>query len=161
MRCKAVRKALEELGELGLTEAGRQHLAACPECQTWWKDLEWLRAGFLQLKQEEPPQPTLGFAQRMVRRLEERPAPAWRPSDLFEQAGRRVVWATLLLTLALLLGMTLPSSGPVRGADVSEIYLTHPEQSSYSEGILPAVDQSDEGTTQPVQVSQPAESNRK
>jgi len=73
-----------------------------------------VQAGFRLLAEEAPPEPSLGFAARLVRRLHEWDTRGAR-SEFFETVGRRFVYATLALTLALFLSMALPNSGPVRG----------------------------------------------
>src|SRR3989442_11064967 len=62
---------------------------------------------------EEVPEASLGFATRLVRRLGEAVGAA--APDFFETAGRRVVLATLVLTLTVLLALAWPAAGPLRG----------------------------------------------
>jgi hypothetical protein len=79
------------------------------------RDARLVRAGFRALAEEAVPEASFGFVSRLVRRLEEWEEKGAR-SKFFETVGRRFVYATLALTLALLLSLVLPTSGPVRGA---------------------------------------------
>jgi hypothetical protein len=78
------------------------------------RDARLVQAGFRTLAEEAVPEASLGFASRLVRRLHEWQEKGAR-SEFFETVGRRFVYATLALTLALLLSLVLPTSGPVRG----------------------------------------------
>jgi hypothetical protein len=78
------------------------------------RDAHLAQAGFRALAEEAVPEASLGFASRLVRRLLEWEEKGAR-SQFFETVGRRFVYATLALTLALLLSLALPTSGPVRG----------------------------------------------
>jgi len=60
------------------------------------------------------PEASVGFAARLLRRLQEWEETGGR-SEFFETVGRRFVYATLALTLVLLLSLVLPAYGPVRG----------------------------------------------
>jgi hypothetical protein len=114
MDCKAIRDLVVERWGEELPAEAREHLGHCAGCERYWRDSRFLQAGFHALAEEMPPQASLGFASRLVRRLEEWGASGAR-SEFFEAVGRRFVYATLALTLALLLSLALPSSGPVRG----------------------------------------------
>ena len=48
--------------------------------------------------------------------------------EFLERAGRRVVYATCVLALTLLLALALPSSGPLRGPTTAELYLAQSEE---------------------------------
>ena len=113
MRCRNLRKGLEQLGDAGLPVDVRQHLAGCPSCREHAARTERLRTGFRALAEETPPDVPIGFAARVVRRLEEAGEPAW---ELMERAGRRVVYASLVLAITLLLGLVLPRWGALSGA---------------------------------------------
>jgi hypothetical protein len=78
------------------------------------RDARLAQAGFRALAEEAAPEASLGFASRLIRRLQEWEEKGAR-SEFFETVGRRFVYATLALTLALLLSLVLPTSGPVRG----------------------------------------------
>jgi hypothetical protein len=47
--------------------------------------------------------------------------------EFLEQVGKRFVYATLALTLTLLLALMLPSSGPLREPEAVDLYLVQPE----------------------------------
>jgi hypothetical protein len=89
-------------------------MSKCAGCEVYWRNARFLQAGFRALAEETPPDASFGFASRLVRRLQEWEATGAR-SEFFETVGRRFVYATLALTLALLLSLALPSTGPVRG----------------------------------------------
>jgi len=122
MRCEDIRARLDELWEGEATAEVRQHLAACAECARDHRDLRLVRAAFRLWKAEEIVAPTLGFHQRLVRRLG---AFGNAPSlaDFFEQVGRRFVYAALVLTSLVLLALALPSTGPVRGLSAADLQM--------------------------------------
>ncbi len=126
MRCRDVRDHINELwmGEAPL--ALREHLATCPVCDAWAREARRVGLGFLALAEEPAPDPTLGFAARLVRRLKETADQSAR-EVFMERAGRRFVYATLLMTLGLLLALVLPSSGPVRGPATADLLMAQPE----------------------------------
>jgi hypothetical protein len=78
------------------------------------RDARLVQAGFCALAEEAAPEASFGFASRLVRRLQEWEEKGAR-REFFETVGRRFVYATLALTLALLLSLVLPTSGPVWG----------------------------------------------
>ncbi len=120
MRCDVVRRALEEGGLEEADSPVREHLRTCPACESFARDWRLVRAGLRALREESAPQPTLGFAARVVRRLAE--SAETSPAEQFlEMVGRRVVYATLLLTLTLVLALALPSSGPLRGPTAADL----------------------------------------
>ncbi|SPE23864.1 hypothetical protein SBA2_170020 [Acidobacteriia bacterium SbA2] len=114
MDCRAIRDLIGERWGEELPAEAREHLSQCAGCEAYWRRALFLQAGFHALAEETPPQASFGFASRLVRRLEEWDATGAR-SEFFETVGRRFVYATLALTLALLLSLALPSTGPVRG----------------------------------------------
>jgi len=114
MECKEIRDLIAERWNEDLSAETREHLAGCAGCAAYWRNARFLLAGFHALAEETPPEASLGFASRLVRRLEEWDASGAR-SEFFETVGRRFVYATLALTLALLLSLALPSTGPLRG----------------------------------------------
>jgi len=122
MRCEDMHDRLDVLWEGEETVEVRQHLARCPACARYHRDLRLVRAGFRLLKGEEVVEPSLGFAERLVRHLG---SLGKVPSlaDFFEQAGRRFVYATLVLTFLALLALVLPSTGPVRGLSAADLQL--------------------------------------
>jgi len=114
MDCKANRELIGERWGEELPAEAREHLSKCAGCEAYWRDARFLQAGFHALAEETPPEASYGFAARLVRRLQQWEATGAR-SEFFETVGRRFVYATLALTLALLLSLALPSTGPVRG----------------------------------------------
>jgi len=114
MDCKAIRDLIEERWREELPAEAREHLSKCADCEAYRRDARLLQAGFHALAEEAPPEASFGFASRLVRQLLEWDKTGGR-SEFFETVGRRFVYATLALTLALLLSLALPSAGPVRG----------------------------------------------
>jgi hypothetical protein len=133
MHCDAIRDRLDDLWEGEETADIRQHLTACSACARYHRDLRLVRAGFQLLKGEEAPEPSLGFAERLVRQLGEiSKAPS--VGEFFERVGRRFVYATLALTFLVLLALALPSKGPVRGLTAADIQMPAQEASlAYSD----------------------------
>jgi hypothetical protein len=129
MRCDDVRIMLEEVRSENAPDDVRTHLASCAECAEWWREWRLVSAGFKMLSREEVPEPSWGFPERVVRRLKDAAA-AGRPAEFFERAGRRVVWATLVVTLTVVLSLVVPSSGPVRAASEPEYLSTQYQVSS-------------------------------
>lgn len=126
MHCDAVREILEEVSPAELSGPVREHLTRCADCAAYAWEWRLVHAGFQVLKDEAAPEPTLGFAARLVRKLDEAHMPS--PAEAFlERVGRRVVYATLLMTFVLLLALALPPSGPLRGPSVSELLSAGPE----------------------------------
>ena len=114
MDCKEVRDLVTELWGGELSAETRDHVSKCAGCERFLRDAHLAQAGFRALAEEAVPEASLGFASRLIRRLQEWEEKGAR-SEFFETVGRRFVYATLALTLALLLSMALPTSGPVRG----------------------------------------------
>lgn len=114
MDCKDIRDLVSDLGAGALSPEAREHVSKCVGCGGVLRDARLVHAGFRALAEEAVPEASFGFASRLVRRLEEWKEKGSR-SEFFETVGRRFVYATLALTLALLLGLVLPTSGPVRG----------------------------------------------
>jgi len=114
MDCKAIRDLVGERWGEELPAEAREHMSKCAGCEVYWRNARFLQAGFHALAEATPPEASFGFASRLVRRLQEWDATGAR-SEFFETVGRRFVYATLALTLALLLSLALPSTGPVRG----------------------------------------------
>jgi hypothetical protein len=114
MDCKEIRDIIGDLGAGELSSEARQHVGQCAGCKGYLSDARLVQAGFRALAEGAAPEASVGFASRLVRRLQQ-----WKeegaPSEFFETVGRRFVYATLALTLALLLSFVLPTSGPVRG----------------------------------------------
>jgi hypothetical protein len=133
MRCDDIRDRLDTLWEGQPSPEVREHLAGCADCSAYHRDLRLLNAGLKLWRQEDVPAPSLGFADRLVRQLGEiskTPSVA----DFFEMVGRRFVYATLALTLLVLLALSVPSSGPVRALNVADIQVPAQEASlAYSD----------------------------
>jgi hypothetical protein len=122
MSCDDIRDRLDKLWEGGETAEVRQHLTQCAPCARYHRDLRLVCSGLHLLKREEAPEPSLGFADRLVRQLGEM-SKAPSVADFFERVGRRFVYATLALTFVALLALALPSTGPVRGLGAADIQL--------------------------------------
>lgn len=120
MRCNDIRDRIDDLWEGGETAEVRLHLTQCASCAEHYRDLRLVRAGFRLWKCEDAIEPSLGFAQRLIRQLGEM-SKAPTVADFFERVGRRFVYATLVLTFLALLGLALPSTGPVRGLSAADI----------------------------------------
>jgi hypothetical protein len=131
MRCEDARTMLVEAEGGERSAALREHVAACPTCQAYANDLEGLRVGFRALAAQAPPEPSWGFAARLVRRLAELEERR-RSVDFWEQVGRRVVYAAGFLTLLLLLALVLPASGPLRGPTTSELYWAQSDTAGFT-----------------------------
>ena len=114
MDCKEFRDLVSEQWGGELPAEAREHLSKCAGCEVFLRDARLVQAGFRALAEEAVPEASVGFASRLVRRLQEWEEKGAR-SEFFETVGRRFVYATLALTLALLLSLALPTSGPVRG----------------------------------------------
>ena len=122
MRCQKVRKTLLESWSQDLEESTRTHLSGCPECRLYAHDLGLLRGGFLALAHEPVPEPSWGFAERLLRRMEKAADTQTFAEEFFERVGRRVVYVAGTLALLLLLVLALPSAGPLRGPTAAELY---------------------------------------
>jgi len=126
MRCDEVRQVLEESGdELPLTVG--EHLAACPECRAFAEGWKAVRAGFRTLAEELVPEASIGFASRVTRRLEDLSNTGSFGKDYVERAGRRFVYAALLLTAMYVMALLLPSTGPLRSPASADLSLAKSE----------------------------------
>lgn len=126
MRCEEVRESLEEARVEHVPAPIREHLASCKGCEDYARDWRLLRAGWRALAEEPVQKASLGFVARLARRLEEAAETSSAAQEFLERAGRRVVYATVLLALIVLLILVLPSSGPLRGPATAELYLAEP-----------------------------------
>lgn len=130
MDCKKFQDLVIELWGGDLPAEAREHLSKCAGCEVFWRDSRLVQAGFGALAEEAAPEASLGFASRLVRRLQEWEETGAR-SEFFETIGRRFVYATLALALALLLSLALPTTGPVRGvAGADFLGLQSPSQAT-------------------------------
>src|ERR1051326_9145070 len=113
MRCRNVRKAL--LDDSALTSVAVQgHLRTCASCAAYLQQWAKLQTGLRRVAEQAPPEPSVGFARRVVRGLNA-PAGAGYGVDLsLLRAGRRFVYAALPAALRRVLGGLMPASGPVR-----------------------------------------------
>lgn len=135
MLCDDVRDRLNVLWEAGQPPDVGQHLAECAACVEYYRDLRLLRSGFHLLQREQAPEPSLGFAERLVRQLGNL-SRAPSVAEFFERVGRRFVYATFVLTLLTLLALVLPASGPVRSLAAGDIQVPVKEASLlYSDPI--------------------------
>ena len=104
-----------------------EHLSACAECASYARDWARLRGGMHRLAEEPAPEASLGFAPRLVRRLQEAAGDARLRDASLEQTGRRFVLAALVATLLLMLGLLVPSTGPARSSSAAELEMAQPE----------------------------------
>jgi hypothetical protein len=111
VRCK---NAQDILISGGADARVTEHLQVCPVCQDFARDYEDLQEGWHALAARPAPEPSWGFAQRVLRRLEELPGGTGAEENFFERVGRRVVYAASFVALILLIALALPSSGPLR-----------------------------------------------
>jgi hypothetical protein len=139
MRCRGVNEILEAWGSAELPAALREHLAGCASCRAHHESREILRAGFRALAEEALPEAPIGFAARLVRRLEEAVSEPAR--EFLERAGRRVVYASLVLAMTVLLGLLVPPWSPLRGAAANHQTPTPQLQAAESDTVF-----SDEAT---------------
>ncbi len=155
MRCKELRKMLLEGWSQELPESSRAHLSGCVECRRYARDLGLVRGGFLALAQEPVPEPSWGFTERLLRRLDEAPDKANLTEEFLERVGRRVVYVAGMLALMLLLVLAVPSSGPLRGPTAAELDWGQSEVASMGNDV----DFSDESldSSEAVQMPPPAE----
>lgn len=128
MRCEDVRDRFDTLWEGPPPAEVGEHVRQCAACARYVRDLRQVRAGLHLWKREEAPEPSPGFAERLVRQLGEiSKAPS--VADFFESIGRRFVYGTLALTLLALLALAVPSTGPVRGLAAADIQVPTQEAS--------------------------------
>lgn len=123
MRCEEVREYVEELGTVSLPDAVREHTRSCGACEAYLHDQRLVSAGLRSLAQEATPELSVGFAVRVLRRLET----GRSREEFLERAGRRFVYASLVLALTLLLALLVPISGPLRAPATADSYLAEPE----------------------------------
>lgn len=133
MRCK---NAQDILISGGTDARVTEHLQVCPVCQGFARDYENLQEGWHALAARPAPEPSWGFAQRVLRRLEERPAGAGAEENFFERVGRRVVYAASFLALILLIALALPSSGPLRSPMPTEVIVSQSDRLNAAEPVF-------------------------
>ncbi len=153
MRCEEIRQTLEELTAGEAPAVIREHLAACSHCRAYGWELKLVRMGFRALGGEEVPEASLGFATRLVRRLGEAAGAA--APDFFERAGRRVVLATLVLTLTVLLALAWPAAGPLRGGAAADLAMAQAELTPPEDDPLFSPDYQDSPEVAPARLAAP------
>lgn len=138
MRCEAVRQIVEDgLKRLPAVEV---HIKSCSACREYVRQWEMIRAGLVELRGEEPPEPSIGFTTRVMRKLENSSAELPFGQQFIDQIGRRVVYATLMVALMLVLILALPSSGPLRSTGISESILVQAQVATLSNEQVLGVD---------------------
>jgi len=153
MRCEDIRQSMEELPAGEVPAAIQEHLDACSDCRAYGRDLDLVGMGFQELRDEEVPEASLGFATRLVRRLGEAAGAA--APDFFEKAGRRVVLATLVLTLTLLLALAWPAAGPLRGGAAMDLAMVQAEFTPHEDDPLFSSDYQDSPEVAPAGLPAP------
>jgi len=152
MRCDVVR---ERIGEgIELPAGIEAHLSSCSACADFVRQWELVHAGLVALRKEEPPQASLGFAERLVRQMERARAVSQIGQQFIVEAGRRVVYATLLVALMLVLGLLLPSSGPLRTPQAAESILSQPEVAAMSPDQIMGISDANSAPDVPVSGNQ-------
>ncbi len=146
MRCDAVRQTVEE-GLVG-TPAVQVHVESCSGCKEYLRKWEMLQAGLVAIRGEEPPEPSIGFTTRLMRRLENASPEFQFGQQLIDQIGRRVVYATLMVALMLALLLALPSSGPFRSSGISDSVFVQTQIATLANEQVLGVDGVDPGDMQ-------------
>lgn len=146
MRCDAVRQIVEE--GMARTPAVQVHIESCSDCKEYLSKWEMLQAGLAAMREDEPPEPSIGFTSRLMRRLENAPSEFQFGQQLIEQIGRRVVYATLMVALMLGLILALPSSGPLRSSGISQSVFVQTQMATLANEQIMGVDGIDTGDAQ-------------
>lgn len=107
-----------------------------------------LHAGLAAMREDEPPEPSVGFTSRLMRRLENAPSEFQFGQQLIDQIGRRVVYATLMVALMLGLILALPSSGPLRSSGISQSVFVQTQMATLANEQIMGVDGIDTGDAQ-------------
>jgi anti-sigma factor RsiW len=126
MRCYKVRRLVISEGAARSPELD-QHLGRCGACAAYARDWERLRTSFQKAAAEPAPEPSFGFAARLIRLLPGAAAEARAREVSVERTGRRFVLAGLLAAVLLVLGLLVPPSGPVRSPEAAEIQTSRVE----------------------------------
>ncbi len=140
MGCRKVQKILVELGRTELSGPLLDHLAVCSSCNDYARRRELWRAGVEALAAVPVPAPSPGFRTRVMRRLEEAVRERTTSEEFLERAGRRVVYATFVLAVAVLLVLVLPPTGPLRTPANAEISFAEPETQTMADDPVFAED---------------------
>jgi len=159
MRCDEVREQIAELWAGEVPAEIRLHLASCPACAEYVRDLRVVQTGFRLLTAEPAPEPSLGFGARLVRRLKESSEQDAREA-FFESVGRRFVYATLTLVMFVVLALVVPSSGPVRAAATPDLLMAEQEASTVRPDPVGSFWQ-ESSTPAPADTPQPADQEQK
>lgn len=143
MRCETVRQTVEE--GLARTPAVQVHIESCSGCKEYLGKWEMLQAGLVAMREDDPPEPSVGFTTRLMRRLENAPSEFQFGQQLIDQIGRRVVYATLMVALMLGLILALPSSGPLRSSGISQSVFVQTQMATLANEQIMGVDGVDAG----------------
>jgi hypothetical protein len=100
-------------------------LRNCPACAAYARDWALLRTALRTVAEESVPEPSLGFATRLIRLLPD--AAAQERTVSVERTGRRFVLAGLLAAVLLALGLLVPPSSPWRSPETAEIQTARAE----------------------------------
>ncbi len=130
MRCDAVRQIVQE--GLQREPAVQVHISSCSACKEYLRQWETIHVGLVALRGEDPPEPSIGFTTRVMRSLENASTEFPAGQQFIDQIGRRMVYATLMVALTLLLVLLLPSSGPFRSSGVSQSILVQAQAATVS-----------------------------
>lgn len=129
MKCQEARAYICSGEEAPAPELLR-HAETCPECRRYLAGLKLSRSGLQLLSLELPPEPSIGFAQRLVRQLDSPETRRKLGDEVLVRAGRRFALASLLAMLLVLMGLVLPSNSPVRAQGAGESYLAPQPQTA-------------------------------
>jgi len=136
MRCREIQEALDEFNGIEATVFLREHLDRCRSCRSYAESRRLVRAGFKALAEEPVPEASVGFAARLVRSLEETVGRVDPAREFLERAGRRAVYASLVLAMTVLLGLLVPSWSPLRGSSTLELSPAPQLQAAESDPIF-------------------------
>ena len=146
MRCDAVRLTVEE--GLARTPAVQVHIESCSGCKEYLRKWEMLQAGMVAMRGEDPPEPSVGFTSRLMRRLENASPEFQFGQQIMDQIARRVVYATLMVALMVGLILALPSSGPLRSSGISDSVFVQAQGATVTNEQILGVDGMDTGDVQ-------------
>jgi anti-sigma factor RsiW len=127
MRCGKVRKGLLEAVGEPLPAEFAAHVATCPACASYARDWQGLQTGLKAMAAEPVPEPSVGFAVRLVRSFQQAAADERAVEVFLERVGRRFVSVALLAALLLALGLLVPRSGPVYSISAADTDPAQPE----------------------------------
>lgn len=148
MRCQDIQ---ENIIEGTMDAAASEHAASCAECRSFASAHEKLRAGLALLARDATPEPSWGFAQRVVRRLGEVPASVFEPLELI---GRRAVLAAGALAMTVMLALAISSSSPLRDGGSSGLSFARADASESVETLLAGgVEENEEMSLLPVSLN--------